>query len=150
MGNEHEHHGEHISPLPLYFGVYGALLVLTVLTVLVSLADLGAAAIYAAMAVAMVKATLVATFFMHLKWDDKFNVFVFTSALLFMSIFFIVTALDLGFRGAVNPETDTFVLRDEQAAIAAEEARKNAAAAEAAAAETAGTSAKLVVPGQPE
>ena len=100
--------------------------------------------------VSCVKAFLVITFFMHLKWDDKFNVFVFTSALLFMSIFFIVTALDLGFRGAVNPETDTFVLRDEQAAIAAEEARKNAAAAEAAAAETAGTSAKLVVPGQPE
>ena len=137
MGHGHEHNGEHISPLSLYFGIYGALLVLTVITVLVSIADLGAAAIYVAMLVALTKGTLVATFFMHLKWDDKFNVFVFTSSLLFMSIFFIVTALDLGFRGVVNPETDTFVLRDEQAAVAAEEARKNAAAAKAAAAEAA-------------
>ena len=146
MGHGHEHHGEHVTPLPLYFVIYGALLVLTVLTVLVSLADLGDAAIYVAMVVALTKGTLVATFFMHLKWDDKFNVFVFTSALLFMGIFFVVTALDLGFRGQVNPEAGTFVLRNEQAAIAAEEARKNAeAAAEAAAAET----AKLETTGAP-
>lgn len=148
MGHDHEHHGEHVTPLPLYFAVYGALLVLTVITVLVSIADLGSAAIYVAMAVALTKGTLVATYFMHLKWDDKFNVFVFTSALLFMSIFFIVTALDLGFRGQINPETDTFVLRNEQAAIAAEEARKNAAAA-AAAAEAAETAAVTTPTGTP-
>ena len=143
MSHGNEHHGEHVTPLPMYFLVYGALLVLTVLTVLVSLADLGDAAIYVAMVVALTKGTLVATYFMHLKWDDKFNVFVFSSALLFMSIFFVVTALDLGFRGQVNPETGTFVLREEQAAIAAEEARKNAAAAAEAAkaAETAAVTA---------
>ena len=51
-----------------YLAVFGALLVLTVVTVAVSYLDLPPAeTVVVAVAIAMVKATLVALFFMHLK-----------------------------------------------------------------------------------
>jgi cytochrome c oxidase subunit 4 len=120
------HPHEHISPLSMYFGVFGALLVLTVITVWVSTLGLGAISIYVAMFVAIIKAYMVCAYFMHLKWDSPFNRLVFISSIVFMSIFFIITATDIGFRGQINPETDTMVLRQEENATAAEAARKAA------------------------
>ena len=120
-------HG-HVASLFDYIKIFGALLVLTVITVGVSYAGLGKASIYVAMGVAVVKAFLVAAFFMHLKYDEKFNVLVFVSALLFLSIFFVIVATDLGYRGDVNPEEDTFVLQHEDAAKAKEQKRLDAEA----------------------
>lgn len=123
MANAHgahaadEHHdglGHHISPLSTYFAVYGALLVLTVVTVLVSYAELPPMqSIPAAIAVASVKAFLVAAWFMHLKYDTKFNIFIFVAALWFMAVFFIFTMFDLGSRGNVNEANDHFEYRQD-------------------------------------
>ena len=55
----------------IYFAVYGALLVLTVITVLVSYVDLGLLNVFVALGIASVKASLVALFFMHLKWENR-------------------------------------------------------------------------------
>lgn len=110
----------------MYFGVFGALLVLTVITVWVSTLGLGPIAIYVAMFVAIIKAFMVCAYFMHLKWDSPFNRLVFISSIVFMAIFFVITATDLGYRGQINPETDTMVLRQEENATAAEAARKAA------------------------
>jgi cytochrome c oxidase subunit 4 len=107
---------EHVTPLGTYFKVYGALLVLTYITVQVSLWDLGDPAIYVAMAVALVKATLVALYFMHLRHDTGFNRFVFVASLLFLVIFFGLTMVDLGTRGEVIEAQDTFALQQEKAA----------------------------------
>lgn len=127
----HFHHREHhVIPLSTYYGVYGALLVLTVATVGVSYANLGAASLMVAMAVAVVKAALVAGYFMHLKYDEKFNSFVFFSSILFLAIMFVLTLADLGTRGLVDPELDNFALRRDQAA----QLRMDEAAAAAAAA----------------
>lgn len=66
-------HGElgHIVPFKIYLGVFLALLVLTVITVVVSVTvDVGHWNIVLAMAIASVKAMLVALFFMHLKFED--------------------------------------------------------------------------------
>ena len=113
-----EHHdglGHHISPLPTYFMVYGALLVLTVLTVLVSYAELPPAqSIPAAMAVASVKATLVAAWFMHLKYDKRFNIFIFLAALWFMATFFVFTLFDLTSRGLVSESSNHYEYRIDQ------------------------------------
>jgi cytochrome c oxidase subunit 4 len=109
---------EHALPLRVYVAVYAALLVLTGVTVGVSLLDLGRPAIYVAMAVAVVKAGLVVGYFMHLKFDVRFNALVFLSALLFLAIFFVLTMIDLGTRADVVAEQGTFALREEQAAIA--------------------------------
>ena len=111
-----EHAGEHVTPIKTYLKIYGALLVLTYVTVQVSLWDLGDPAIYVALAVAIVKATLVALYFMHLRHDTGFNRFVFVSSLLFLVIFFGLTMVDLGTRGDVNEIQDTFALQQEKAA----------------------------------
>jgi len=121
MANAHgahaadEHHdglGHHISPLSTYFLVYGALLVLTVVTVLVSYAELPPAqSIPAAVAVASVKATLVAAWFMHLKYDKRFNIFIFVAAIWFMAAFFVFTLFDLTSRDAVMETNSHYQFR---------------------------------------
>jgi caa(3)-type oxidase subunit IV len=112
---EHEH--EHVLPIKVYAAIFVALLVLTGVTVGVSLLELGAIAIYVAMAVAIVKAALVIGYFMHLKFDVRFNSFVFLSSALFLIIFFVLTMLDLGSRGDVLEAQGNFTLRDEKAAL---------------------------------
>ncbi len=106
-GDVHEVH-EHVSSIALYVKVFAALLVLTALTYGVSYMDLGNASLAVAMIVAFVKASLVCMFFMHLKYDDGFNVFVFISTLLFVAIFFTITIFDLVSRDAINVEQATF------------------------------------------
>ncbi len=54
-----------------YFIVYAALVALTVVTVLVSYVNLGLMNVVVALAIASVKASLVALFFMHLKSEDR-------------------------------------------------------------------------------
>lgn len=95
--------GHHISPVRVYWMVFGALLIFTVLTYLVSFAQLGPAALPVAMLVASAKATLVATFFMHLKYDERFNMLVFLSTLFFVGLFFAFTMLDVTSRALFDP-----------------------------------------------
>jgi cytochrome c oxidase subunit 4 len=123
----HKEQKEHVLPIKVYLGVYGALVVLTYVTVQVSLLDLGKPAIYVAMAVAVVKAALVVGYFMHLKFDVRFNTFVFLSSVVFLLVFFVLTMVDLGSRGDVLEEQDTFAQRQEQALKARLEAAQKKA-----------------------
>ncbi|MES1183029.1 MAG: cytochrome C oxidase subunit IV family protein [Myxococcales bacterium] len=100
-GDAHAHgadHGlAHTMPLPLLFGVLGALLALTVATVAVTSFDLGAQGnLIVAMAIATVKAALVCVFFMHLLWDKKFNAVLFLTSVLFLILFLSMTTTDRG------------------------------------------------------
>ena len=114
------HSSHHITPLKTYYAVFGALIVLTGLTYAVSFAGFPPVqSVIIAMVVAMTKASLVALWFMHLKYDTKFNIFVFVSALWFMAVFFVFTMFDLGSRGRVLEDTDNFALRKDLAAAAA-------------------------------
>lgn len=99
---------EHVSPQMTYVKVLLGLFALTGLTYAVSFADLGPASLYVAMAVAFAKATLVCMFFMHLKYDDRFHVFVFLSTVIFVGIFFLFTLFDLNSRQRLNEEQGTF------------------------------------------
>lgn len=99
---------EHVSPVSAYVKVLAALFVLTGLTYAVSFADLGAASLPVAMVVALAKATLVCMFFMHLKYDDRYHVFVFLSTLIFVAIFFTITIFDMAVRDRLNEEQETF------------------------------------------
>ena len=104
----------HITPLKTYYTVFGALLFLTIVTVGVSYAGLPAtASIVVAMAVAAVKASLVGAWFMHLKYDTKFNVMCFLSAFWFVGLFFIFTTIDLGSRDSIMAISGNRVLRAE-------------------------------------
>lgn len=77
----------HVMPIWLLAAVWGALLVFTVITVAVTRFDFGGMNLWIAMAIATVKASLVALYFMHLRYDRPFNAVVLISALLFVTLF---------------------------------------------------------------
>ncbi len=89
-GHEHGHHGAwkplgtgalttqdadtglgHLMPLPVLNKVFISLIILTVVTVAASRVDFGHMNTVVAIFIATVKAALVGTFFMHLKFESK-------------------------------------------------------------------------------
>ena len=94
----------HILPLNLYLAVGSGLLVLTVITVAVAQMDFGQMNLLIAMGIAVVKATLVAMFFMHLKYDNRIYMLVFVGSLLFLGVFIIFTMFDTLRRGDIYEE----------------------------------------------
>jgi cytochrome c oxidase subunit 4 len=97
--NLQERHGSgsahvHVVPPALLLGVYGALVFLTVLTVAITLVELGEFNIWAALAIAVLKAGLVAFYFMHLRWDSPFNGVVLMISLFFVALFIGISVLD--------------------------------------------------------
>ncbi len=100
----------HVTPLSMYWAVFGALLVLTVLTVGIS--ELGIPqpwSLIIALAVATVKATLVCAFFMHLFFEVRSYTFILVLSVFFCGAFFGLTMLDLLTRDSVNPENGIHV-----------------------------------------
>ena len=94
----------HIATTRFYWGIFGALVLLTIATVKVSYYDLGAANTIVAMLIATMKASLVAAFFMHLRHDKLFNTVAFLAAFLFLAIFILLTYDDLGKRAQIDPD----------------------------------------------
>ena len=94
----------HILPLNLYLAVGSALLVLTVITVTAAQMDFGQMNLLIAMGIAVIKATLVAMFFMHLKYDNRIYMLVFSGSLLFLGVFIIFTMFDTLRRGDIYEE----------------------------------------------
>jgi cytochrome c oxidase subunit 4 len=92
--DDHDHGVGHVVPVRILVATGFALLVLTWITVAIAEIDLGEANIYVALAVAVVKATLVALFFMHLRWDRPFNAIVFVSAVAFVALFLALAMTD--------------------------------------------------------
>lgn len=92
----HGHHGiSHVASIKVLVGTGGSLLLLTLVTVAATRVDLGANLNLAlAMLIAVIKATLVVLFFMHLKYDKLFHTVVFVSALLAASLFVGFTLMD--------------------------------------------------------
>jgi cytochrome c oxidase subunit 4 len=68
-------------------GTAAALLGLTLVTVVTSRLDLGAFNIVLALAIASLKASLVAMFFMHLRYEHRFQTVIFLGALFFAALF---------------------------------------------------------------
>lgn len=104
---EHDHPDDgrvhvHIATARFYWGIFGALVVLTLLTVKVSYYDFGSANILIALLIATMKAGLVATFFMHLRHDSLFNTLAFLAAFLFLGVFILLTYDDIGKRGQID------------------------------------------------
>ena len=125
MSNAHaDNHQHHVMPIPVYLGVFGALLVLTVITVAVSYMNLGRASILVAMVVALIKAGFVVGYFMHLKYDTRLHQLVFFSSLFFMLIFFGITFIDLSSRKAIVADQGTFEYRNDQVLVEISEEAK--------------------------
>ena len=93
--DDHHHGLSHVAPVKVLIATGGTLLVLTIVTVLATKVDFGANINLAiAMAIAVLKATLVVLFFMHLKYDRLFHSVVFVAALLAASLFVGFTLMD--------------------------------------------------------
>ncbi len=94
MSSHDENDFAHPLPLPLLFGVFFALVLLTIITVAQSRFDMGSFEVAVVMGIATVKALLVMLFFMHLAYDKPFNAIVFLSSFAFVALFVIFTLSD--------------------------------------------------------
>lgn len=92
----------HISPVIFMIGIFAALIFLTVVTVAVSYVDLGSANTFVAVLVATMKASLVAAFFMHLRYDHPFNAVIFVMSFLFLAILMVFSVEDINSRGVID------------------------------------------------
>jgi cytochrome c oxidase subunit 4 len=105
MNDNSTEHAAHILPLRVYLIVAALLLIATGLTVTIAQVDFGPWNLVVAMLIAGIKATLVAMFFMHLKYDNKLYSIVFVGAILFLAIFIVFTMFDTMRRGDLNEIT---------------------------------------------
>jgi cytochrome c oxidase subunit 4 len=95
--HDDDHHSglSHVASIKVLVGTGGTLLFLTLITVLATKVDFGANINLAiAMAIAVLKATLVILFFMHLKYDRLFHSVVFVGAILAAALFVGFTLMD--------------------------------------------------------
>lgn len=92
----HAHDEPHVISIPVLVGTFMALLALTGITVGATAIDLGATGnLFVALAIAAVKAILVALIFMHLWFDQKYNVMIFFGSIVFVILFVSITMLDV-------------------------------------------------------
>jgi len=84
----------HIVPANVLILTWVSLMVLTFVTVKAVEFDLGVFNLFIALGIATAKATLVALYFMHLRWDRRFYAVVFISALLFVLLFISLALMD--------------------------------------------------------
>ncbi|HCC58484.1 MAG TPA: oxidase [Solibacterales bacterium] len=89
----------HIVPTRVYYGVFAALLVLTGVTTWIAYIDLGRFNIYVALTIAVIKASLVMLFFMHVRYSSKLTKVIVASGVFWLMIMFLMTMSDLATRG---------------------------------------------------
>ncbi|MGE0444917.1 MAG: cytochrome C oxidase subunit IV family protein, partial [Vicinamibacterales bacterium] len=75
-GHAHAEHGHgeghsHVSPKSMYYTIFGTLMVMTAVTVGVAFINLGILNFPVAISIAILKATLVILFFMHVKYSSR-------------------------------------------------------------------------------
>jgi cytochrome c oxidase subunit 4 len=91
---------EHIVSVRLYFVIFLALLVGTVLTAWVSFFNFpGPLNAIVALTIAVIKATLVVLYFMHMRYSSRLIWVVFGGALFWLAIMFALTFSDYSTRG---------------------------------------------------
>jgi cytochrome c oxidase subunit 4 len=91
----HSEASHHIVPIPVYIGVFLALIVGTIVTTLVAYIDLGPFNVVVALFVAVCKATLVILFFMHVKYSPKLTKLVVISGVFWLMLLLTITESDL-------------------------------------------------------
>jgi cytochrome c oxidase subunit IV len=104
-GHTHAHsqvHG-HVTPLGVYFAVFGTLMVLTGVTVAVAYVNLGELNKVVALGIAGFKATIVVLYFMHVKYASRLTKLFAVTGIFFLAVLLGLTMVDYGSRTWVNP-----------------------------------------------
>jgi len=89
----------HISPKSSYYTIFGSLMVLTAVTVSVAFLNLGVLNFPVALSIAILKATLVILFFMHVKYSSKLTKLICGVSFFFLVLLFGLTMTDYLSRG---------------------------------------------------
>jgi cytochrome c oxidase subunit 4 len=84
----------HIVPPRTYYLIFLVLVVCTAITVAVSFYDLGPLNVLVALGIAILKATLVVLFFMHVKYSPRLTSVVVIGSLFWLGILIVMTAGD--------------------------------------------------------
>ena len=103
---DHDAGAVHLHGGPRVYGtVLAFLLALTLLTIGASKINFGSpsANVIIALVIATIKATIVALWFMHLKYDKPVNGMIFASTLFFLALFFAYPFIDTNSRTDVKP-----------------------------------------------
>jgi cytochrome c oxidase subunit IV len=83
----------------VYFAVFGALMVFTAITVAVAFINLGAFNFPVAISIAVIKATIVILFFMHVKESSRLTKLIIGAGFFFLLVLFTLTMTDYLSRG---------------------------------------------------
>lgn len=94
---------EHVVSPKIYVSVFLALMFFTVLTVVVAYYDLGRANVFIALTIAVIKATLVVLFFMHVRWSSRLTMVFVLAGLFWLVIMVTLTLSDYLTRPSWNP-----------------------------------------------
>jgi cytochrome c oxidase subunit IV len=89
----------HVSPKKVYYTIFGLLMVLTAITVTVAFLPLGRLNFPVALSIAILKATLVVLFFMHVKYSSALTKLICGTAFFFLLVLFGLTLSDYMSRG---------------------------------------------------
>jgi cytochrome c oxidase subunit 4 len=92
----------HVAPKSMYYLVFLALLVGTGLTVAAAFVDMGAMNNVVMLVIALIKATLVILFFMHVRWSSKLTWVIAMAGFFWLLILFGVTMSDYLTRGWIQ------------------------------------------------
>lgn len=89
---------EHIVQRKVYFVIFGALMVFTALTVMAAFQDLdhffpGANTVLA-LTIAVIKATLVVLYFMHVRYSSRLIWVIVVAGIFWLGIMFVLTVSD--------------------------------------------------------
>jgi cytochrome c oxidase subunit IV len=85
---------QHIVPPRVYYTVFAVLMLGTAITVGVSFVDLGGFNAIVALTIAVLKATLVVLFFMHVKYSTRLTWVVVTGSVFWLAILLSLTFSD--------------------------------------------------------
>jgi cytochrome c oxidase subunit 4 len=122
VGGSHASHGVgHVVSPKILIATAAALLVMTALTVTASKVafdkiEMHELTIVVCLAIALVKASIVCLFFMHLKWDRPFNAFVLVGSLSLVVLFITFALTD-------TTEYQHEIIKDESTLIQGELAK---------------------------
>jgi cytochrome c oxidase subunit 4 len=93
---------EHVVPVRVYLTVFAVLLLLTAATTWVAFIDLGRLNVVIMLVIAIVKATLVVLFFMHVLYSDRLTWLVVSSGFAMLMLLVVFVAGDMIVRQAAT------------------------------------------------
>lgn len=97
---------EHIVRPTTYYAIFAALLVLTAVTAGVAFIDLGFMNTFVALTIAVIKATLVILYFMHVRYSSKLTWVFIGAGFLWLMILMAFLFADVLSRGWLPPGVD--------------------------------------------